>query len=393
VSRPAGTSLLAWGLWSVWMALVVLATWSSWDLDGSGDYPILLALVGYATVGALVATRQPGNAIGWLLLAIAVTMALSIAGEAYVQSRSNPAYLAVAWVSGWLFNVWLAIVGVFLPLVFPTGRLLSRRWRSVWWFALVATVATVVVAMLRPGELEVNVAIENPLAVQGAALTVLELVRSATDVTLAVLLALAGLSLVLRFRRSRAVERQQLKWFAYAGLLTVGGLLLAWVGMELERWWFGDLVGAVGWTVFLLTCIFGIPLATGIAILRHRLYDIDLVINRTLVYGALTAALLTTYVGLVLLLRVLLSPLTGHNDLAVAASTLAVAALFRPARARIQELVDRRFYRHKYDAAQTLDAFTNRLRHELDLDAVAHDLSSVASQSVQPSHVSLWLRP
>jgi hypothetical protein len=175
------------------------------------------------------------------------------------------------------------------------------------------------------------------------------------------------------------------------GLLGVGGLALSSFAQAVPHRW-TQVLNDLGWGVFLVSFILGIPLATAIAILRYRLYDIDLVINRTLVYGTLTAALLGFYVGSILILRVLVSPVTGDNDLAVAASTLAVAALFRPARARIQAVVDRRFYRRKYDAIQTLEAFSNRLSHEVDLDEVGSDLRSVVALSVQPSHVSLWLR-
>jgi hypothetical protein len=201
----------------------------------------------------------------------------------------------------------------------------------------------------------------------------------------------SALSLVLRFRRSDGVERQQLKWFAFAVLVALGGLLLSSV-TEALRPRLPSAFDSLGWTIFILSCVFGIPLATGIAILRYRLYDIDVVINRTLVYGSLTAVLAGTYVVSILLMRIVVRPFTGESDLAVAVSTLAMAAVFRPARARIQEVVDRRFYRHRYDAVHTLDQFSTRLRHELDLDAVGTDLLTTAARTMQPAHVSLWLR-
>jgi hypothetical protein len=262
----------------------------------------------------------------------------------------------------------------------------------VWWFS-VATLATSIAAVgLMPGELDIEADIENPLAVHGAAATVVRSVNSAVwfAVTTAVLLTAA--SLVLRFRGSTGTERQQLKWFAFAGLATVAGLMIATLGAALPPAW-GEPIGDTGWNSFIVAGMLGMPVAMGIAVLRHRLYDIDVVINRTLVYGTLTAALAATYVGSVLLLNLVLSPLAGESALAVAGSTLAVAALFRPARARIQAVVDRRFYRSRYDAARTLDDFALRLRHELDLDAVGADLCAAADQTVHPSHVSLWLRP
>jgi hypothetical protein len=219
------------------------------------------------------------------------------------------------------------------------------------------------------------------------------------DVLAGIAFLLAAVSLVVRFRRSRGTERLQLKWFAYVGVLAVAGLVVAMVAVL-----FGtqpgeeggdtpvDIAGAVGWFVGLGTIVIGIPVATGIAILRHRLYDIDVVINRTLVYGALTATLLVSYLGLVLLLQVALSPLTEDNGLAIAGSTLGVAALFRPARTRIQAGVDRRFFRSKYDAARTLEGFGARLRDQVELDSLSAELRGVVAETMQPSHLSLWLR-
>jgi hypothetical protein len=187
------------------------------------------------------------------------------------------------------------------------------------------------------------------------------------------------------------VERQQLKWFALVGLIMLGGLSLGFLALPLSARW-EDIFGSIGWSMFLFGFIAGIPVATGIAILRHRLYDIDVVINRALVYGSLTAILAATYLGAVLVLRLVLGPFTGESDLAVAASTLAVAALVRPLRSRIQATVDRRFYRARYDATRTLEAFTSRLRDQIDLDALGTDLRTVVHDTMQPAHVSLWLR-
>ncbi len=385
-----GTTALAWSLFVLWAAISVVTAVVGSEQPANRDYYFPLMLVGYAAAGALVAWRHPENAVGWLLLAVALTASAMVGGDTYVIAGS-PGYVAAAWVSGWLFNVWFALVVAFLPLVFPTGRLLSARWRVVWWFEVVTLLTGVLLVGLRPGQLAVTGSVANPWGVHGTAGNVLATLEPWVLGASSVAVLLSGLSLVLRFRRSRGAERQQLKWFAFAGLLVVGGLAVSGLAALIPGRW-SNPVNDVGWSVFLFSAILGIPLATGIAILRHRLYDIDLVINRTLVYGSLTAALAATYVGSILLLRLVLSPVAGTSDLAVAGSTLLVAALFRPARTRIQAAVDRRFYRRRYDSASTLDDFSTRLRHELDLDAVGADLCTIAGRSVQPAHVSLWLR-
>jgi hypothetical protein len=353
---------------------------------------LVVPLVGYAVGGALVAARHPGNAVGWLLLAVALMIAIGELGETYIHTRSNPGYVAVAWVNGWLFNVWLMLIVGFLPLLFPDGRLLSRRWRPVLWLAVATVTTQVLTVALEPGHLAVTANVENPLGVGGTLHKGLAVLTVVSWCAFVVTAAFSAVSLVARYRHATATGRQQVKWFAFAGLMTIGGLLTSALGELLPPAW-GELVGGVGWVIFLFFAILGIPIATGIAILRHHLYDIDVVINRTLVYGTLTAALAATYIGSVLLLNLVLRPLAGDNALAVAGSTLAVAALFRPARSRIQAVVDRRFYRSRYDATRTLDEFALRLRHELDLDAVGADLCAAANHTVQPSHISLWLRP
>ena len=386
-----GTTALAWSLFALWATISVVTAVVGSGQPENRDYMFPLMLVGYAAAGALVAWRHPENAVGWLLLGVALTISLMVGGDTYVIPHAYPGYVAVAWVTGWLFNVWFALVVAFLPLVFPTGRLLSPRWRVVWWFETAVLVTGVLLVGFTPGELPVTGTVENPWGVHGTAQNVLAALEPWVLAATTVAVLLPGVSLVLRFRRSRGAERQQLKWFAFACLLVVGALALSGLASVTPSRW-SETFNDLGWSVFLLSAILGIPLATGIAILRHRLYDIDLVIHRTLVYGTLTAALAATYVGSILLLRLVLSPLAGTSDLEIAGSTLMVAALFRPARARIQAVVDRRFYRRRYDAVSTLDEFSARLRDELDLDAVGADLCIIADRSVQPAHVSLWLR-
>jgi hypothetical protein len=385
-----GTTALAWSLFALWAAMSVTTVWIGNGQPSNTENQVTVALVGYAVVGALVASRHPTNATGWLLLASALTIATGGITETYAISRA-PGYAAFAWVSGWNFHAWFYLTVVFLPLLFPTGRVLSPRWRMVWWFDTVCLVGGVVVIGLLPGRLASNAPVDNPLATGGTTRTVVEALSRLALPTYAIAVALTGLCLAIRFRRSTGAERQQLKWFGSAVLMAVVGLALAWLGEVLPPRW-GDPIGGVGWSLFLASVILGIPVATGIGIMRYRLYDIDLVISRTLIYLTLTATLAVTYVGSILLLRLVLSPITGRSDLAVAGSTLAAAAVFRPARSWIQEVVNRRFYRRRYDAVHTLEDFTTRLRHELDLDAIGTDLRRTADHTLQPAHVTLWLR-
>jgi hypothetical protein len=399
--RDRTASWLAWSLLAVYTALEVATVFmvgQGFTTEGS-DY-IGAMMVGFAVVGLLVARHRPQNAIGWLLLATALSLAVQVAGALYVLEPSRPGRVAVGWVTSWSWFVWLVLVGIAIPLLFPDGRLLSRRWRPVAWLAAAGLTGCSVGSAFSPGHLALSgrrvgdappAPIDNPFGASGVAADVFAAVTILSTALLTVALVLTAVSIVMRFRRARGVEHQQLKWFAFAGLVMLGGLALAAVSSPFEDGW-GEVVGAVGWTTFLVGFIAGIPVSTGIAILRHRLYDIDVVINRTLVYGSLTAVLAATYLGSVLVLRLVLDPVTGESDLAVAGSTLAVAAMVRPLRSRIQDTVDRRFYRARYDAARTLEAFSGRLRHELDLETVGADLSRVVSETVHPVQVSLWLR-
>jgi hypothetical protein len=398
---PKGARILAWSLFALFVALLV-TNFLVILLGPSGEGDLFfVAVAGYALVGALVASRQPDNAVGWILLAIGITLTVGTLADANLLSETAPARGLSAWLSEWVWYVWLTLAGIFLPQLFPTGRPLSRRWRPVLWLGMAALVLSVTGAAFAPGQLGVDspVPVDNPVGIGGPVGDALPVVARAGDVLAALAFVLAAASLVIRFRRSRGVERQQLKWFAYIGLLAATGLALAMAqvlfglqpGDDGDAGWL-EVVGAVGWSLALGAIVLGIPIATGMAILRHRLYDIDVVINRTLVYGALTATLAGAYLGSVLLLQLALSPLTEDSGLAIAGSTLAVAALFRPARARIQEQVDRRFYRSKYDAAHTIERFGARLRDEVELGSLSAELRGVAAETMQPAHVSLWLR-
>ena len=391
--------VLAWGLCLLFVVMWLLTV--ALYLSGSGnlDQALVVLASGYAVVGALVAIREPRNAVGWLMLVIAISFALQGLVDVYVAEVDRPFATAAAWFSNSIWYLWLYLSTVMLPLLFPDGRLISKRWRVAFWIGIAALVCTLVSVVFAPGPLDVESpsSIPNPTGIEGA-----EEILSALDVAGNVLVTigfvLGAASLVVRLRRSQGRRRQQVAWFAYVGALTGSSLLLAMVevfadqaGDSAARGW-TEVVGAIGWISALFLVTIGIPFAVGVAILRHRLYDIDVVVKRTLVYGSLTVTLAGVYLLSVLGLRVLLTPLAGTSDLAVAASTLAVAALFRPVRGRIQQLVDRRFYRHKYDATLTVESFAGRLRHEVDLDSVSTDLAAVVRETVQPTHVSLWLR-
>ena len=391
---------LAWGLFALFAVLtagtVALVLWGE---AGSDQLFVLLCAV-FGLVGALVARRDPGNAVGWLLLTIAVSYAFTSFADSYVIQPGQPFQVAIAWLGTWVWYVWLYLAVVALPLVFPDGRLLTPRWRVAMWTGIVSLALGIAAAAFKPGPLDTEMRGDplNPLGVGGTAGQVLSVADDISNMLVLVAFLLAGASLIVRLRRSQGRARQQVKWFAYVGALAVVGLALAMVdvfnetlgGTPTPSW--SETLGAIGWITALMTILIGLPVAIGIAILRHRLYDIDVVINRTLVYGSLTVLLGATYLFLVLGLRVVLAPLTGQSDLAVAASTLAVAGLFRPARSRIQHVVDRRFFRSRYDTERTLEGFAAQLRSEIDLESLGIDLREVVSDTMHPEHVSLWLR-
>lgn len=281
---------------------------------------------------------------------------------------------------------------LFLPLLFPSGRLASPRWRLVAVLGVVMIATAVVGEALgsQTVELDGNFSEPNPLRLPDPAGSILALLAGLAGAALALLVGLAIGGLVLRLRHARGVERQQLKWLAYTGILLGTGLALLAISSAFDGPG-SEVIGEVAWTIVLVTVAFGLSAAVGVAVLRYRLYDVDLVIRRTLIYSALSATLGGVYLGCVLVLQKLAQSLAGESGLAVAVSTLAVAALFRPARTWIGAVVDRRFYRARYDTARTLSAFGARLRHELDADAVSRDMRAVVHQTLHPAHVSIWL--
>jgi hypothetical protein len=349
-----------------------------------------VAILAFSTVGALVASRRPGNPIGWLFCFGAFVWGLgelTLEYGVYALVTSPGALPAGAWAV-W-FGTWTRGIGgffmvLFLLLLFPTGRLPSRRWRVVVWAAVGYIAMFTLVTWLSPVSQDLRLSsVRNPLGVD---LEIMELLGGVLYVSLPLPLLACGAAVIVRFRRSRGDERQQIKWFAYAVAVMVALFTMGHASGLTQIVLVAPLVYAVPLT--------GLPVAAGIAILKYRLYDIDLVINRTLVYGSLTATLIALYFGGVVVLQWVFDVLTGQRStLAVVASTLLIAALFNPLRTRIQSFIDRSFYRSRYDARKTLEAFSARLRDETDLEALNADLVGVVKETMQPAHASLWLRP
>jgi hypothetical protein len=345
--------------------------------------------VSFSVVGALIASHRPENPIGWIFLAVGFLQGFLSAADQYAiyALLTNPGALPLggeaSWLGQWIWAPGLGLILVFLPLLFPDGHPPSPRWRSVGWLGGLSIGLTVVSSMILlwpergPALLTGD---ESPSHV----------VQVLVDFIALPMMLLAGLgaviSVLVRFRRARGDERQQIKWFASAAALTLVWYL---VFGQSTRGLPGAIVALSG-----LLVIPSIPIATGIAILRYRLYDIDIIINRTLVYGSLTATLVALYFGGIVVLQRVFVLLTGQQStLAVVASTLLIAALFTPLRRRIQAFIDRRFYRRKYDARKTLEAFSAKLREETDLGALNSELVGVVRETMQPAHVSVWLRP
>ncbi|HSK83526.1 MAG TPA: hypothetical protein VK902_09020 [Rubrobacter sp.] len=388
-------SWLAWSACALSLALTALTVLLIVLLLRS-DTPIYyywletsMVAVGYSTVGAIVASRLPESPIGWLFCAIGLTFGLSHFSAEYAAyallapSRSLPGGEVFAWLTSWVWVGGLGLI-VYLDLLFPNGRLPSARWRWFARFTAIALLPAAILAALSPG-LILSSTLDNPLGIEG-----LPNASKAIEAFMYALVVVGASSMLARLRHAGRIERQQIKWFAYATAVAISGVILkntlypavgvTWV------WWVGLILTTVG--------VVSSPVAMGIAIFRFRLYEIDLIINRTLVYGSLTAVLAAVYLGGVVLLQYAFRELTGEgSQLAVVASTLTIAALFIPLRRRIRSFIDRRFYRRKYDARKTLEAFSAKLRNETDLDALSDDLVGVVRETMQPAHVSLWLRP
>jgi hypothetical protein len=397
IARPAWPRWGAGLAWALWLLILLGLAATAW-LDRllrqaghaqdaylvAGNLPALVAMVAAVTVGAVLASRRPRHPVGWLLLGLVLSYCLAAVTSSYSRYGlvARPGALpAAAWLVGFqnaMVVVWLSLAG-FVLLLTPTGSLPSPRWR--WWarVAAAATVAGALAGLTGPRPLYPEYPeIGNPLAVPGLD----ALFLPGALIVLVALVAGAG-SLLGRFRRARGVERLQLRWLALAAAVSAAALLVAIATLVLD----GDTTlfqAALG------ICVGLLPVATGAAILRYRLYDLDRIISRTVAYGLLTVLLGLGYAGVVLGLGRLLGQ---NSSLVVAAATLAVAAAFQPTRRRIQQSVDRRFNRRRYDAAQTIAAFSARLREQVDLSTLTAELMMVIEETMQPTRVSLWLRP
>ena len=381
----------AWVLWAATVSLVAGAL--GLGLANRPEIPLFsvpfhVIPPTFATLGALISSRRPGNVMGWIFLATGVLGGVQMFSGQYANVALAPQGPTLPWGA---FAAWLAMLAqnsfpyliIFLVLLFPDGRLPSRRWRPLAWAMGSFLALTLVVGALRPGPFPEFPSAGNPFGVGWAQPS--DFVVAAAGLGGLACVVATLLSLVVRFYYSRGEKRLQLKWFTYAAVVGISTpLLLSSLAPALFQ-----VLGQLAWLLGFLS----LPVSAGVAILKYRLYDIDIIINRTLVYGPLTAMLAAVYIGGVLVLEYAFRTLTGSgSQLSIVASTLLIAALFNPMRRRVQNLIDHLFYRRKYDAARTLEEFSAKLRDETDMDALSSELISVVRETVQPEHASLWLR-
>lgn len=385
---------VAWLICVVTIAVTIIAlvlqlrspSGSSWA--GGTNYLTLIHPLISVLVGAVIIDRKGNHLVGWLFCLSGLGWSLSHLAFSYGPYLSIADHLPwerqILWSSSWAATLAFGFAPVLVVHVFPDGHLASSRWKALFAAALGAVTLGTIGSAFAPGHMEDLPGIDNPYALEGAAGEVMQIMRELSWPLLLLSTAAGVWSLRVRARQGTSEERQQIKWILLAGMITVG-FVLVWGVME-----------TLGNTA-LVESINGlfvplIPIAVGIAILKHRLYDIDLLINRTLVYASLSAILGGFYLGAVVLFQGLLAPLTAESDVAIAASTLAVAALFGPLRTQVQRFIDRRFYRSRYDAAETLGDFSARLRDQVDLGSLRDELIGVVGTTMQPAHASLWLR-
>jgi hypothetical protein len=356
--------------------------------DAVSDLAVAPAFVVLALIAPPIVRRRRDNPIGVLFAVIVLLTAPALLADSYAVlvadpgAGSRPYDHVAASISNWSWVVPVSLLVCELPLRFPDGTLLSPRWRWAERLVLVQTVALALGMAFAPGRLD-SYPIENPLGIEAAHGLFLAL-QAIGSTLLLVCVAQGAVAIVVRFRRARGLERQQLKMLAFGAL---GATLAFLLGLFVRTVFDVNAVGAA-----IPVAVACIVLSAGLAVLRYRLYDIDRLITRTLSWVAHTALLVAAYAVLVLAGQAVFSSLAGGSNLAIAVSTLVVAALFLPLRSRVQHVVDRRFYRRRYDAQQTLDAFGARLREQVELDGLSTDLQGVVAETMQPAHVSLWLR-
>ena len=408
---PRAAARLAWSLAGLSVAmfvggclLTVLSLSDAPATSASGDWGtasqlggllLFLPFLAFPLVGALIASRRPRNPIGWICLAAGLFWMLIVLGDS-LPLDFGPYPVTIYALTQWLWVPPVGLLGIYMILLFPDGRLPSRRWRPLAWLSGAAMVLASVALTVDPGDLPGYPGARNPFGLEGHPAIAQALVG--TIALLPVCILASAVSLVWRYRHSGGEVRLQIRWVAFAasfvglayGITLVSGLFLAPESLSTEEGplWMSLLQNTV------LMSYAGVPVAVGVAVLRYRLYDIDVLINRTLVYGTLTASLALLYLSCVVSLQYVLRELTGQETrLAVVASTLAIAAMFGPLRRRVQAFVDRRFFRKKYDATKTLETFSATLRDETDLKQLDAGLSGVVRETLQPAHVSLWLKP
>ena len=383
---------VAWALWAATASLVAgalvlgLANRPEVPLF---DIPFHVISLTFATLGTLISSRRPGNVMGWIFLATGVFGGVQIFFGQYANvalasdGSSLPGGALAAWLAMLAQNSFPISI-IFLVLMFPDGRLPSHRWRPLAWAMGIFLAVTLVVGALSPGPFLEFPSASNPFGVDWAQPSGAILLAGGLGGLICVVATL--LSLIVRFYFSRGEKRLQLKWFTYAAVVGLSTpLLLSSFAPGLFQ-----VLGQIAWTLGFLS----LPASAGVAILKYRLYDIDIIINRTLVYGPLTVMLAAVYVGGVLVLQYTFRTLMGSgSQLSIVASTLLIAALFNPMRRRVQNFIDHLFYRRKYDAARTLETFSARLRDETDMEALSSELLSTVRETMQPSQVSLWLNP
>jgi hypothetical protein len=403
-------AVVPWALWALAILGLLVTAWLDHLLRQAGrpdlaqetalDVPAVLVVLSATTVGAVLASRRPNHPVGWLLLALGLFMAAAIVAQGYAdygfQARPGalPAARFVALYGPATLGAMLGCIG-FILLLTPTGSLPSPRWR--WWARVMvaAPVVSLVATLLLPNSLNSDYqTLDNPLALRAFGGALRAALWVALAITVLAVLVAAG-SLVVRFRRAHGVERRQLRWVALAAAVVAPAAVVLLAAAASTT-----LLAAAStttlWSLFnwaLVVCVTILPLAIGAAILRYRLYDLDRIISRTVAYGLLTVLLGGGYAGAVLLLGQLFGGLSGQPpSWAVAGVTLALAALVRPARRRVQAAVDRRFNRRRHDTARTIDAFSTRLHQQIDLDTLSTELLAVVDQTMQPTKASLWLR-